>query len=316
MTENTIKTSVRKGTGSFAARLMAYTGILLLTTIIIMFAYAGIYKKTNGELITDSDLDIFILNSGLPYLLGILIISFVFGWWKDLKDIKTKLLAQGQQMTKQRFAKILAFMLFFQAIFALLALVLEWVLNHFDLTVNEAVKSAEASGDWTMLLYAGLIGPISEELIFRYSAFKYLKGHGKLYAILLSAIFFGLFHGNIVQSPFAFLGGLLFAYVALEFSLGWAVLLHIFNNLILSESLLMLYKVLPDSWVDWGWNVILVLASFYAVFYLHKHKQDFLNYMQEHAWQGKRMRYVFSSVWFYIFTLFYIWQMISSISPL
>ena len=56
-------------------------------------------------------------------------------------------------------------------------------------------------------------------------------------SILGSAFLFGLFHGNLLQTPYAFLVGLVLGYVAVEYSVGWSMALHIFNNLVLADLL-------------------------------------------------------------------------------
>ena len=52
-----------------------------------------------------------------------------------------------------------------------------------------------------------------------------------------SAFLFGLFHGNLLQAPYAFLVGLVLGYAAAEYSAGWSMVLHIFNNLVLADLL-------------------------------------------------------------------------------
>lgn len=71
-----------------------------------------------------------------------------------------------------------------------------------------------------------------EEWIFRGFVFGTLRAHGDGVAIVLSAALFGLFHGNLVQIPFAFLLGLVLAYlVVLTDSIWPSVALHGANNL-------------------------------------------------------------------------------------
>ncbi len=71
-----------------------------------------------------------------------------------------------------------------------------------------------------------------EEWIFRGFVFGTLRAHGDGVAVVLSAALFGLFHGNLVQIPFAFLLGLVLAYlVVLTDSIWPSVVLHGVNNL-------------------------------------------------------------------------------------
>lgn len=55
--------------------------------------------------------------------------------------------------------------------------------------------------------------PILEELIFRKAIIDRSRRYGERSAIFFSAIMFGLFHGNLFQFFYAFILGLLFAYV-------------------------------------------------------------------------------------------------------
>lgn len=85
----------------------------------------------------------------------------------------------------------------------------------------------------SMWLYIGLIGPIVEETVFRGVLMRELKPLGKNFAIVTSSLMFALFHDDVVQGVFAFCCGLVFAFVAMEYSLIWSIALHIFNNAIL-----------------------------------------------------------------------------------
>lgn len=91
----------------------------------------------------------------------------------------------------------------------------------------------EAAITVSMWLYIGLIGPIVEEVVFRGVLMRELKPLGKNFAIITSSFMFALFHDDVVQGVFAFGCGLVFAFVAMEYSLIWSIALHIFNNAIL-----------------------------------------------------------------------------------
>ena len=58
------------------------------------------------------------------------------------------------------------------------------------------------------LLLAGLIAPAAEELLFRRLLLRRLRPYGERFALVASALCFGLFHGNLNQFFYAFLLGL------------------------------------------------------------------------------------------------------------
>lgn len=82
------------------------------------------------------------------------------------------------------------------------------------------------------IISTALIPAFVEEWIFRGFVFGTLRTHGDSVAVVFSAALFGLFHGNLVQIPFAFLLGLVLAYlVVLTDSIWPSVVLHGANNL-------------------------------------------------------------------------------------
>ncbi len=74
-----------------------------------------------------------------------------------------------------------------------------------------------------------------------------LLGGGKGFAIVLSAVLFGAMHGNFLQGTFAVGAGLVFGYVAVEYSIGWSILIHVLNNLVFSDLLGRLAGALPKT---------------------------------------------------------------------
>ncbi len=81
--------------------------------------------------------------------------------------------------------------------------------------------------------YLCLIPAVIEELAFRGVALQMFRKYGDGFAVLLSAILFGLFHGNMVQIPFAMGLGVVAGYITLiTKSLLPAMVLHFCNNAI------------------------------------------------------------------------------------
>ena len=84
---------------------------------------------------------------------------------------------------------------------------------------------------WLMLTITVVIVPILEELIFRKLLLDRLSIYGNVFAIIISAALFGLFHGNLYQLFYAFFAGLIFGYVTVKGgSWLYSVGLHIFMN--------------------------------------------------------------------------------------
>lgn len=84
-----------------------------------------------------------------------------------------------------------------------------------------------------ILLY-GVVSPFVEEVIFR----GFLYGRMRVYmpkisAVLLSALLFGVYHGNMVQGVYGFLMGILFTLVYDRYKNFYlAVIMHAITNLV------------------------------------------------------------------------------------
>ncbi len=77
-----------------------------------------------------------------------------------------------------------------------------------------------------------IVPALVEEFAIRGVAMGILRRFSDGFAIIVSAIIFGLMHGNLVQAPFAFIVGLGLGFVAIKGGSVWlAVLVHFINNL-------------------------------------------------------------------------------------
>ncbi len=87
------------------------------------------------------------------------------------------------------------------------------------------------SNIWLIIAIAVIIGPIVEELIFRKLLMDKLGMYGDRIAIVVSAVTFGFFHGNLYQFFYATLLGLVLAYLYSKTANVWyPILLHMLIN--------------------------------------------------------------------------------------
>jgi membrane protease YdiL (CAAX protease family) len=76
-----------------------------------------------------------------------------------------------------------------------------------------------------------VIPPIVEEMMFRGMILQGLRRFGDGFAVVASAALFGLYHGNLAQTVFAFLCGLVLGFVVIRTnSLLPSILIHAVNN--------------------------------------------------------------------------------------
>lgn len=105
--------------------------------------------------------------------------------------------------------------------------------NLFQIDISNPVEYLINSSDiWLNLLLISIIGPIFEEIFFRKFLIDRTIKYGARASIILSAVIFGFFHGNISQLFYAFLLGGFFAYVYIKTGkIIYTIALHIIVNL-------------------------------------------------------------------------------------
>ena len=169
-----------------------------------------------------------------------------------------------------------------QAFAQVMAIAMEWFFSLFGLSILEALESASVVEDTvSMFLYAAIFAPIGEEILFRGVLLRLLQRYGKKFAILATAFLFGIFHGNIIQSPYAFLVGLVLGYVAIEYSIVWSIVLHMFNNMVLADFMTRLAEILPPGIGDLISILVIWGCAIAAVAILVIKRKDVTCYLRE-----------------------------------
>lgn len=241
MDEKQMRKGLRINIGSYGWALVIYFGLMtacvnaavmvdMIFRMMAGFAAGGF----SGEALLD---EAAILGNGWGYLAACMLAVGLIRLWKG-KDFFRGMWKTEREMKPAAFWQLLCVFISGQLLFQILAAILESVLNLFGLSVLEAMEMASVSNDTvSMFLYTVLAAPVVEEIIFRGLVLRGLERYGKKFAIVASALLFGAFHGNIVQSPYAFAVGLVLGYTAVEYNIGWAMVLHMANNLVLGDTL-------------------------------------------------------------------------------
>jgi len=109
---------------------------------------------------------------------------------------------------------------------------LELLLNAIGLSATSALKDLDVLNQpaISMFMYTCMIAPIFEEFIYRGAILRGLEKYGRWFAILASAILFGMMHGNFYQIFMAIGVGIILGYLATEYSIKLTIILHIINN--------------------------------------------------------------------------------------
>lgn len=103
--------------------------------------------------------------------------------------------------------------------------------------VNEMEELVMSMEIWTILLAAVIAAPIMEELVFRKFLLDRIAGYGHWTAIMVSAVLFGVAHGNFYQFFYAFGLGAVFSYIYLHtgkivYTIGFHMLINFMGSIL------------------------------------------------------------------------------------
>ena len=235
-----------------AGLIFAYQGVFMGVNVLASFVIGIILGLSGaagrGTLTAES------LSAALVQLTGVIMLLTVLGGMGFILPMRRRMIFRrdfwlgepGHARMKPSW--LLTFIILVMAIQTAIVLI-QLGFSMFGTTLQSPTSDniSEASTNIWMWLYVGLAAPVAEELVFRGVLMRGLKPLGRNFAIVTSALMFGLFHDDVVQGLFAFGCGLLFGFVAMEYSLVWSIVLHVFNNAVLGGVLPWLAGLFGDA---------------------------------------------------------------------
>ncbi len=305
-----LRKAVKKDGSKVGFSLLLYTVITIVVTTVWLVAQLIILNLTELKGVTDPDVikaaEDRVINqfdqSGtsmiVAVLIGLVILFLLFLGRKTHREIFKK----GESISFGALAGI-------TCVFMGVQFVIQWVFELMEMGLNligySAMSSMEAasSGSTTisMFIYAGIVGPIVEELIYRGFVMRALEKHGKTLAIVVSSILFGVMHGNIPQAVFASVVGIVLGYTAMRYSIVWSIILHIFNNLVMGDLLSLAISGLSEdiqNIIFWA-----VMGAFFlaGLIVLIVKRKKIRAYFRENKTEKPRMRWILCSAGMIIF---------------
>ncbi len=129
----------------------------------------------------------------------------------------------------------------------------------YEYTLEHQTDTPETAGLMLLtIIHTAVLPALLEELAFRGFLMQPLRKYGDWFAIVTSALIFGLIHGNMTQAPFAILAGIALGYVNVVSGSMWMnILLHFLNNMIS-----VLYSFGLDATGEGGSIVLSLLVTY------------------------------------------------------
>lgn len=212
----------------------------------------------------------------MGYLIGLLIIIVTLVILRG-NELKHDLFEKNSKMTGKNFFKLLFIYMFAQVILGITAPVVEGVLNLFNLTAVKPINPNQVQITTIpilLALYGNILAPVFEEIVFRGSGKNFVRSHGKVFTMILSGVLFAMIHYDLTMLLPTFFAGIVACYIAFEYSLFWAIVMHLFNNFIYGTIIDNLHLNLdPVQASQAEWWALMIIAAITAVILLINRKK-------------------------------------------
>ena len=139
-----------------------------------------------------------------------------------------------------------------------------------------------------------------EEIIFRGIVMQSLRRFGDIFALVASALIFGIFHLNLIQMPYAFILGLCIGYLVMRSGSLWVgILIHFVNNSVAVVFEFLYPNMTEEAWImaNSVYNLICVILSVIAIAVLLMKYKDMFRFEPSRSVlaPGKRTLYFLTS---------------------
>lgn len=293
--------AVRAAMNRICRTVFICEAIFLLTTICYVFYLMLRYWNLSEDAML-TKLTQLINASAIPYLISLPFMLLLLIRFRKQEFFRCDLIAHDRPMTAKIFLQLLLCFLAGQTLFSLCYTGGEWICNQFGYTLESSVEQVTNSSTTpSMFLYVAFLAPIFEELLFRGAVLRAAEPFGKNFAIVCSAVLFGIYHGNLLQGIFAALVGLLLGYAALQYSLKWSILLHVVNNFVISEVLGRLIELFPPATAEGIWIALKICWLLAGIVVLWRHRKAIRVYLQHNATAKGVYTAAFTTFWFLAF---------------
>lgn len=209
----------RKYAFAIGMGLIIFVFLETVCSFILGIALPSVLSKLNVN-------TIMILSTAIISIIAMGITAVFINMYSDYKKEESKL--TGKKIFEYTFIGI--------TLIGILQVVLSYIYSKLgmDYNVLESFEVLPGAGILDKVIYfvgIAIVPAIFEELLFRKAILNYSKRFGKLFAVLFSALIFGLIHMNLSQGIFAFILGIIFAIIAIKTnSIKITMLLHFLNN--------------------------------------------------------------------------------------
>lgn len=271
MNKRAINKEIRKISNSSSLPLLIFTVVTLLCNYIMEFlishsSYSSVLRNQNFIVASHG---IFIYLILIPVLLLIFYKAREKNTGLRLKDCFSK--------PKRSFGWCLKWIIIAigisQILQKLLTFAVTLIQNVFGITPKTSTFNVENNyvGYIILIIYAVALAPVLEELLFRGTLYRNNKPMGEWFAIIMTGLAFGLWHGNYQQFGTAFISGAVMCLMFLKTkSIIPAIICHFINNLIVETqtiSLSILGTPMSSSDFEFKLHYMFTKHTFISIIY-------------------------------------------------
>ncbi|WP_067140546.1 CPBP family intramembrane glutamic endopeptidase [Oceanivirga salmonicida] len=222
--------------------------------LVLMYISYGVFRFLNLLAYDTTHLEIFKFIHEYLIIIWIMFIPILYSSIRHVEIFKTK-----NKMSVLKFLSV----------FSLIMLVNVY-LGDFTKVIIKPLSPTNINHNINFFIFLSLIMlPIIEELLFRGLLLNSLEKYGYKVAIVIQAFFFAFVHIENVAIFAMIVIGIIFGYVAYEYSIKYSIIMHFFMNLIVTNQTIY-YLYIPKTAINSFIyeSIIYLIIIFYIITFI------------------------------------------------
>ncbi len=262
--------ALKKAAKTVGLTLILQFGLILGLNLILLAVLfmAGIFNPNAQQYFYDPA-----VSQAEQIIFSILVFTLPFIFIPKISGYRISSLISFKKPSKGLFLPLFLFGIAFCSFSNIASAYTDAIFESFGIDYSvEAAANPQGFFGFLLSLIATVITPaLAEEFAFRGVILGILRRFGDGFAIITSAIMFGIMHGNFEQMPFAFLVGLVLGYITVKSGSALiAFAVHAFNNFVslFFEYFLAQLSVATQNIIYTAFLITCMLLGIFALFLL------------------------------------------------
>ena len=245
--------------------LSVFISVLLMQSLAVILCILGIiiYKNISGgkyasytQAVDENEVMVKVIFQILSALLSFVLCAVLY----NKSDMRKEKCNYNNIFSVKNIVSVLAISIGSSFFLSIILNIISLISGGYVSAYSQNMEQFNSGNPVFMLLYIVLIGPVSEEVIFRGAILdRFRKAFPFMWANILQALLFGVYHGNFIQGFYSFLLGVILGMLLKKTN---SIIIPMSTHVLFNISSCMFCYIFVDGIVIWLFILLMIISLF------------------------------------------------------